>query len=129
MKKKNAKKSAFLLLILTIVVFGNHFVYAAGDPDLGLPIYPGAKQDPSSPPINAPHMKNAHLLTPDPFQKVLDWYTQKLGKFRVDPQKKGTQALWNKKSPDGVVMTVTVTTINALPGQTKIVMTRFQLKK
>jgi hypothetical protein len=34
-------------------------------------MYPGAKVNPASPPINAPHMKNIHILTSDPFEKVV----------------------------------------------------------
>jgi hypothetical protein len=129
MKKIVMTKIVLSSLVFTILVLGSGFAHAAGDMDIGLPMYPGAKQDPANPPVNAPHMKNLHLLTSDPFQKVLDWYTQKLGKFTVDPQKGGTQALWDKKTPDGVVMTVTVTNIKVPPGQTKIVMTKFQMKK
>lgn len=120
---------AFLFLVLTVFMIGKGSVHAAGYQDMGLPIYPGAKQDPANPPINAPHMKNLHILSSDPFEKVLDWYSQKLGKFTTDPQKGGIQALWSKKNNDGVVMTVTISNINSPPGQTKITMTKFQMKK
>ena len=39
--------------------------------DIGLPIYPGAEQDPENPPINTPHMKNLKLLTGDSLMMLL----------------------------------------------------------
>jgi hypothetical protein len=121
-----------LVLLLSIpIVFlvAKDGAQAAGEPDIGIPIYPGAKQDPAIPPLNTPFMKNLHLLTGDPFDKVLAWYTQELGKFTVDPQKKGTQALYSKKNKDGEVMTVTITTINVPAGQTKIVLNKGKFAK
>ena len=91
-------------------------------------MYPGAKVNPASPPINAPHMKNIHILTGDPFEKVVAWYSQKLGKFDIDRQKKGTQALWNKETDDGNFMTVTISNILSPAGQVEITMTKMKTK-
>jgi hypothetical protein len=74
-------------------------------------------------------MKNIHIFTSDPFDKVVAWYTQKLGKFTIDRQKKGTQAMWDKKTPDGVVMTVTISNINAPAGKVEITMTKMKLNE
>ena len=128
MKKTILPYVAFLLLVPTLFHLSNGCVCAADHLDIGLPMYPGAKVNPASPPINAPHMKNLHILSSDPFQKVLDWYTQKLGKFMIDPQKGGTQALWSKETKDGVVMTVTISNISAPAGQVEITMTKMKVK-
>ncbi|NWF90832.1 MAG: hypothetical protein HXY50_15410 [Ignavibacteriaceae bacterium] len=55
-------------------------------------------------------MKNIKLLTSDSFDEVVAWYTEKLGEFQVDNQKKGSQALWRKES-DGTIQTATISTI------------------
>lgn len=102
---------------------------AVGDQDLGLPVYPGATQDPEYPPINAPHLKNLHILTSDPFDKVVEWYSQKLGPFDIDKQQKGSQAMWNKETPDGFFMTATITTILAPPGKVAIVLNKMRPQK
>jgi hypothetical protein len=86
----------FLFLLTTVFVPCNGSAYAADDMDIGFPIYPGSKQDPANPSINAPHMKNIHIFTSDPFEKVVEWYSQKLGKFQVEHQKRGKQALGQK---------------------------------
>ena len=72
-------------------------------------------------------MKNLHLLTGDSFEKVVEWYSQKLGKFTIDRQKRGNQALYDKQTKDGEV--TTITTINVPAGQTKIVLMKGKLKK
>jgi len=95
-----------------------------GDLDIGLPIYPGAKQDPAQPSVNAPHMKNIHIFTSDPLEKVVEWYSRKLGEFDIERQTGGTQAMWSKKTPDGIFMTVTISNIFAPPGQVEITMTK-----
>ena len=102
----------------------------AGDQGIGLPIYPGAKQDPEHPPINTPNFKNIHVLTSDPFDKVVKWYSQKLGEFDVDetPKKGKTQALWNKETGDGVLRTATISTINTPAGQVSITLVKMTVK-
>ena len=102
---------------------------AVGDQGLGLPLYPGATQDPEYPPINAPHMKNLHILTSDPFDKVVEWYSQKLGPFDIDKQQGGSQAMWNKETQDGFFMTATITTILAPPGKVAIVLNKMRPQK
>ena len=102
---------------------------AVGDQGLGLPLYPGATQDPEYPPINAPHIKNLHILTSDPFDKVVEWYSQKLGPFDIDKQKGGSQAMWNKKTQDGFFMTATITSILAPPGKVAIVLNKMKTDK
>lgn len=92
--------------------------------DEGFPIYPGAVEDPENPPVNAPHMKNIHVVTSDPFDKVVEWYSQKLGPFDVERQEKGSQAMWSKDMGGGVVMTTTISNILAPPGKVAIVLTR-----
>jgi hypothetical protein len=82
----------------------------------GFHMYPGTKQDPAIPPVNVPHVKNIYILTSGPFEKVVEWYSQKLGKFQVEHQKDGKQALWDKMTPEGVFMTVTISNILALAG-------------
>lgn len=99
---------------------------AVGDLGLGFPIYPGATQDPEYPPINEPQIKNLHVLTSDPFDKVVEWYSQKLGPFDIDNQKEGSQALWNKETPDGFFMTATISTILAPPGKVAIVLNKMK---
>jgi hypothetical protein len=126
MKKTKVLYRAALLLLAAGFIIGSGYAYAAVNPDMGLPMYPGARVNPAYPPINAPHMKNIHLLTHDPLEKVIAWYTQKLGKFDIDRQKKGTQAMWNKDTPDGFFMTVTITTIVAPAGQVEIIMTKMR---
>jgi hypothetical protein len=56
------------------------------------------------------------------------WYSQKLGEFDIDRQKKGTQALWNKETDDGIFMTVTISNISAPVGQVEITMTKMKVK-
>ena len=97
--------------------------------DDGFPIYPNATQDPKNPPISTPFMTNIHLLTSDPFDTVVEWYTQKLGSFQVDRQERGSQALWNKKMGGGYVMTATITNILAPPGNVVIVLTKGKFGK
>jgi hypothetical protein len=102
---------------------------AAGDQGIGLPMYPDAKQDPEFPLINTPQMKNIHLLTGDSFDKVVEWYTQKLGAFDVDKQPGGSQALWSKDTDDGFFMTTTISTIKAPAGKVAITMTKGKVKQ
>jgi predicted small lipoprotein YifL len=102
---------------------------APGNMDIGLPMYPGAKVNPAYPPISAPHLKNIHILTGDPLEKVVEWYSQKLGKFDVDSQKNGTQALWHKEASDGFFMTVTISTMTAPAGQVEITMNKMKTEK
>jgi hypothetical protein len=129
MKKTILLYVAFLLLVPTVFIITNSCAYAAGNLDIGLPMYPGAKVNPAYSPINAPQMKNIHILTSDPFEKVVAWYTQKLGKFDIDRQKKGTQALWNKEAPDGFFMTVTISNIFAPAGQVEITLMKMKTEK
>ncbi len=128
MKKTILFYVAFLLLVPAVFSMSNGCAYAAGNQDMGFPMYPGAKVNPAYPPINAPHMKNIHILTGDPFEKVVAWYSQKLGKFDIDRQKKGTQALWNKETDDGNFMTVTISNILSPAGQVEITMTKMKTK-
>lgn len=97
---------------------------AAADIDIGLPMYPGAEQDPEQPPINTPHMKNIKLLTDDSFDDVVAWYTKELGEFNIDHQKKGSQALWSKETDDGIFQTTTITTMFAPAGKVAIIMVK-----
>ena len=97
---------------------------AVGDIDIGLPMYPGAEQDPEQPPINTPHMKNIKLLTDDSFDEVVAWYSKELGEFDIDHQEKGSQALWNKESDDGLLQAVTISTIFAPAGKVAITMVK-----
>src|SRR3972149_11227277 len=70
---------------------------APSEKDLGLPIYPGTKPDPKYPSLDKPQLKNIHLLTSDPFDKVVEWYRQKLGRFRVTKTpNRGNHALWRE---------------------------------
>lgn len=101
----------------------------AGVQDLGFPIYPGAKQDPESPPVNAPHLKNLHILTSDPFEKVVAWYSQKFGPFDIDKQKGGSQAMWHKETKDGFFMNITITTISAPAGKVVVVLNKMKTEK
>jgi hypothetical protein len=98
MKKTVLVYVTFLLLVPTVFIMGSGCACATGNPDIGLPMYPGAKVNPAYPPTNAPQIKNTHILTGDPFEKVVAWYSQKLGEFDIDRQKKGTQALWSKET-------------------------------
>ena len=97
---------------------------AVADIDIGLPMYPGAEQDPEQPPINTPHMKNIKLLTSDSFDEVVEWYSQKLGEFDVEHQEKGYQALWSKKTDDGIFQAATITTIFAPAGKVAIILVK-----
>ena len=96
--------------------------------DVGLPIYPGAEQDPEQPPINTPHMKNIKLITDDSFDEVVSWYTEKLGEFQIDNQEKGSQALWNKKT-DGTFQAATISTILAPAGKTAITLVKGNVRR
>ena len=129
MKKIILIYAAFLLLVPAGLIIVNSCACAADNLDIGLPMYPGAKVDPANPPINAPHIKNIHIFTSDPFEKVVAWYSQKLGKFDIERQKKGTQAMWDKKSPDGVVTTVIISNIFAPAGQVEITMTKMKMNQ
>ena len=100
-----------------------------GDIDIGLPIYPGAEQDPEQPPINTPHMKNIKILTGDSFDEVVAWYSKELGEFDIDHQEKGSQAMWNKESDDGMWQAVTISTILAPPGKVAITMVKGKTKR
>ena len=102
---------------------------ALADIDMGLPMYPGAEQDPEQPPINAPHMKNIKILTSDSFDEVVAWYSKELGEFDIDHQEKGSQALWNKESDDGLWQAVTISTILAPPGKVAITMVKGKTKR
>jgi len=128
-KKTNRVYAVFLLSVGVIFIMTNGCTHAAGNPDLGFPMYPGAKVNPASPPTDAPHMKNIQIFTSDPFEKVVAWYSQKLGKFDIDRQKKGMQAFWNKETDDGTVMTVNISNISAPAGQVKITMTKMKMKQ
>ena len=97
---------------------------AVGDIDIGLPMYPGAEQDPEQPPINTPHMKNIKILTSDSFDEVVAWYSKELGEFDIDHQEKGSQALWNKESDDSIFQAATVTTIFAPAGKVGIILVK-----
>ena len=96
--------------------------------DIGLPIYPGAEQDPENPPINTPHMKNLKLLTGDSFDDVVKWYTGKLGEFQVDEQQNGNQALWNMEV-DGTVQSATISTIRSPEGKVRITLVKGKLRR
>jgi hypothetical protein len=102
---------------------------AVGDIDIGLPMYPGAQQDPEQPPIVTPHMKNIKILTSDSFDEVVKWYSKELGEFDIDHQEKGSQALWNKESSDGLWQAVTISTILAPPGKVAITMVKGKTRK
>lgn len=102
---------------------------AAGDIDIGLPMYPGAEQDQEQPPINTPHLKNIKLLTSDSFDEVVQWYSKELGEFDIDHQEKGSQALWNKESDDGLWQAVTISTILAPPGKVAITMVKGKTRR
>jgi hypothetical protein len=102
---------------------------APGNMDIGLPMYPDAKVNPAYPPISAPHLKNIHILTSDPLEKVVAWYSGKLGKFDIDRQKNGTQALWHKEAADGFFMTITISTMTAPAGQVEITMNKMKTKE
>ncbi len=67
-------------------------------------------------------MKNIRVLSSDPFDKVVAWYSKKLGEFDVEqvPGKGGPQALWNKETEDGVALSATISNINAPVGQVAI---------
>jgi hypothetical protein len=97
--------------------------------DIGLPMYPGAEQDPEQPPINTPHMKNIKILTSDSFDEVVAWYSKELGEFDIDHQEKGSQAMWNKESDDGMWQAVTISTILSPPGKVAITMVKGQTKR
>jgi hypothetical protein len=96
--------------------------------DVGLPIYPNAEQDPENPPIKTPHMQNLKLLTDDSFEEVVKWYTEKLGKFQINTQKKGSQALWRKEA-GGSVQAATISTILAPEGKTAITLVKGNLRR
>lgn len=98
------------------------------DLDVGLPMYPGAEQDPEQPPINTPHMKNIKILTGDSFDEVVAWYTEKLGEFQIDEQEKGNQALWNKET-DGTFQSATISTILSPEGKVTITLVKGNLKR
>ncbi|HEY4756801.1 MAG TPA: hypothetical protein VIH28_12140 [Ignavibacteriaceae bacterium] len=95
-----------------------------GSIDIGLPMYPGAEQDPEQPPINTPHMKNIKILTSDSFDEVVAWYSKELGEFDIDHQEKGYQALWSKKTDDGIFQAATITTIFAPAGKVAIILVK-----
>ena len=95
-----------------------------GSIDIGLPMYPGAEQDPEQPPINTPHMKNIKILTSDSFDEVVAWYSKELGEFDIDHQEKGSQALWNKETDDGIFQAATITTIFAPAGKVAIILVK-----
>jgi len=116
-------------LFVSIILVGRSPAPAAQPPDIGLPIYPGAIQDPANPPLKTPFMQNLQLLSGDPFEKAVAWYTQKLGKFKDLSSKKGQQAAWDDKSPEGRVRTVTISTIGAPAGKVRIVLVTGLLKK
>ena len=97
---------------------------AIGDIGIGLPMYPGAEQDPEQPPIITPHMKNIKILTGDSFDEVVAWYSKELGEFDIDHQEKGSQAPWNKKSDDGIFQAATITTIFAPAGKVAIILVK-----
>lgn len=92
--------------------------------DIGFPIYPGAEQDTDQPPINTPHMKNIKLLTSDSFEEVVEWYSKELGEFDIDHQEKGSQALWKKKTKDGIFQAATISTILAPSGKVTITLVK-----
>ena len=100
-----------------------------GDIDIGLPIYPGAEQDPEQPPINTPHMKNIKILTSDSFDEVVAWYSKELGEFDVEHQEKGYQALWSKETDDGIFQAATITTIFAPAGKVAIILVKGKTKR
>jgi len=120
MKRPMVILVALPLLCVSIMTIGDGPAAAAQLPDIGLPIYPGAMQDPDNPSMKTPFMQNLHLLSGDPFSKILAWYKEKLGKFTDASSKKGQQALWNDKTPEGRVRTVTISTIGAPEGKVKI---------
>lgn len=126
MKKTILLYVAFLLLLAAVFTIGSVCAYAAVNIDIGLPMYPGATVNPAYPPINESHTKNIHILTSDPFEKVVAWYTKKLGKFDIDRQKKGTQAMWDKETNDGFFITVIISNMNAPAGKVEITMTKMK---
>jgi len=70
-------RASLAVLVTSVVVFiisGGPPAVAQG-PDLGLPIYPGATKDPEFPPLKTPFMQNLHLLSGDPFDKIVTGYT------------------------------------------------------
>jgi hypothetical protein len=97
MKKAFLLCGSFLLLFTFVYFIGISLVHAADNQIPGLHYYPGAKEDPANPAIIAPHMQNVHLLTKDSFEKVLAWYTQKIGKFTDLSSSKGKQATWREE--------------------------------
>ncbi|MHC1725013.1 MAG: hypothetical protein AB9866_03135 [Syntrophobacteraceae bacterium] len=127
MKKTILICVALLLLAPLICIIGKGSACAVGDQDMGFPIYPGAKQAPANPAVNAPHLKNIHVFSSDPFDKVVAWYSHKLGKFDIDRQAKGTQALWHKETDDGFFMNVTISTLTAPPGQVEITLNKMKM--
>ncbi len=102
---------------------------AVADIDIGLPMYPSAEQDPEQPPINTPHMKNIKLLTDDSFDDVVAWYSKELGEFDIDHQKKGSQALWNKETDEGIFQAATITTIFAPAGKVAIILVKGKTRR
>ena len=129
MKKTILICVALLLLVSTVFIIGRGSACAAGDQDMGFPMYPGAKPDPANPAVNAPHIKNVHIFSSDPFEKVVAWYSEKLGKFDIDRQAKGAQALWYKETEDGFFMNVTISTLTAPPGQVEITLNKMKALK
>jgi hypothetical protein len=127
-KKSILLCASFLVLLTVGFLIGSMSANAAGNKIAGLQYYPGAKEDPANPAINVPHMQNVHLLTGDSFEKVLTWYTQKIGKFTDASSSKGKQSLWRNEPKEGGFMTVTISTIEVPPGQVRITMTKANLK-
>ena len=124
MKRAFLLCGSFLLFFTFVFFIGTLSSHAADNQIAGLHYYPGAKEDPASPAISAPHMQNVYLLTSDPFEKVLAWYTRKIGKFKELSSTKGKQATWREEPKEGGFKTVTISTINAPAGQVKITMTK-----
>jgi hypothetical protein len=120
---------SFLVLFTVVFSMGIGSGNAADNKIPGLQYYPGAVEDPANPAINAPQMQNVHLLTSDPYEKVLTWYSQKLGKFTDASSPKGKQALWREEPKEGGFKTVTITTVDAPAGKVRIVMAKASFKK
>lgn len=90
-------------------------VWSASESDLGIPFYPGSKPDPAYTSMDSSRggitTQNAHLITTDAFDRVVEFYGAKLGKLSTGKGPGGTrQALWKDVSPDKKVRrTVTIT--------------------
>lgn len=120
---------ALTLVLATAFLFSlpAKAVWSASEGDLGIPFYPGSKPDPTHQSMDSSRsgiaVQNAHLITTDAFDKVVEFYKAKLGKLSTGNGPGGTkQALWKEVSADKKVRrTVTIT---GSQGGTKITITK-----